>query len=107
MPFGIRRVSGGRGYFRQAQKCASVSIANVANHTAGELQVAWQLALSISEPIRLHNTRRKYSWRGNDMNERESVSIPMKRESNPQFESAFNCHSIPSFWSRNHQPLPN
>ena len=44
---------------------------------------------------------------GSDMKERESVSMPTKRESRPTLESALSCHSIPSFWSRNHQPLPN
>ena len=32
----------------------------------------------MSLPSRLHRVRRKYSCRGNDMNERESVSMPMK-----------------------------
>src|SRR6266700_3300967 len=62
---------------------------------------------STSRPIKLHSTRRKYSCRGKDMKDRESVSMPMKRESKPPFESAFSCHSMASFWSRNHQPLPN
>ena len=37
--------------------------------------------LATSRPRRLQSTRRKYSWRGKDMKERESVSMPMKRES--------------------------
>src|ERR1051325_10007591 len=41
---------------------------------------------SISCPIRLHSTRRKYSWRGYDIKERESVTMPTKRDSNPVFE---------------------
>ena len=31
------------------------------------------------------------------MKERESVSIPMKRDSRPTLEMAFICHSMPSF----------
>ena len=41
------------------------------------------------------------------MKERESVTIPMKRESRPTLERTLICHSMASFWSRNHQPLPN
>ena len=51
--------------------------------------------------------RRKYSWRGYDMKERESVTMPTKRESRPAFESASSCAVMPCFWSRNHQALPN
>src|SRR5690606_13308686 len=47
-----------------------------------------------------------YSWRGKDKKLRESVTIPTKRESSPIFDRAFICCSIPSFWSRNHQPVP-
>jgi len=52
---------------------------------------------SISLPSRLHSTRRKYSCRGNDMNDRESVTMPTKRDSNPVLESALSCHSMASF----------
>jgi hypothetical protein len=31
------------------------------------------------------------------MKERESVIMPMKRESRPVLDSAFSCHSMPSF----------
>ena len=40
------------------------------------------------------------------MNERESVTMPTKRESRPAFESASSCAVMPCFWSRNHQALP-
>ena len=52
---------------------------------------------SMSRPSILQSTRRKYSWRGYDMNERESVSMPTKRDSRPTFESALICHSMASF----------
>src|SRR5215469_15036418 len=52
---------------------------------------------STSRPRRLHRIRRKYSWRGNDMNERESVTVPTKCASSPVLERALICHSIPSF----------
>ena len=41
------------------------------------------------------------------MNERESVNIPMKCDNSPRFDRVLICDSIASFWSRNHQPLPN
>jgi hypothetical protein len=53
--------------------------------------------LSISPRSRLPEIRRKYSWRGLDIKDRESVAIPMKRESSPQFASACSCHSTLSF----------
>ena len=37
---------------------------------------------------------------------RFGVPLP-KRESSPQLERAFSCISMPSFWSRCHQPEPN
>ena len=51
--------------------------------------------LSISAPTRLHMTRRTYSWRGEDIKDRESVTIPTKVESKPDVERAFNCHETP------------
>ena len=33
--------------------------------------------------------------------------MPTKRLSRPMFDSALICRSMPSFWSRNHQPEPN
>src|SRR5215475_1214144 len=52
---------------------------------------------STSRPIKLQRTRRKYSCRGKDINERESVTMPMNRDNKPVFESVFSCHSMPSF----------
>ena len=40
------------------------------------------------------------------MKDRESVTMPMKRDSSPAFDSASSCAVIPCFWSRNHQALP-
>src|ERR1700747_2483571 len=50
---------------------------------------------SISFPKILHRIRRKYSWRGKDMNDRESVTMPTKLESSPQLDNALSCDSIP------------
>ena len=33
--------------------------------------------------------------------------MPTNRLSSPTFARALICHSMASFWSRNHQPLPN
>src|SRR5260370_41872071 len=52
---------------------------------------------SASRPSRLQKTRRKYSCRGNDINDRESVNMPTNRDSSPVFERALRCHSMPSF----------
>src|SRR6266849_9794996 len=52
---------------------------------------------STSRPSILQKTRRKYSCRGKDMNERESVNMPTNRDSSPVFERALSCHSMPSF----------
>src|ERR1019366_369876 len=62
---------------------------------------------STSPPIRSHRMRRKYSCRGNDRNERESVVIPMNRESKPTLDKQLRCSIIPCFWSRNHQGGPH
>src|ERR1700677_2706353 len=110
------------GHDYRAATWAGVSALTCAEGKAKYLTaLSWQIFLTIvpinssslgsspastSLPRRLQSTRRKYSWRGNDMKERESVVMPTKRDSNPQFDRVFNCHSIPSFWSRNHQALP-
>src|SRR5712691_6860896 len=49
---------------------------------------------STSRPSRLQKTRRKYSCRGKDMNDLESVSMPMNRDRSPVFERALSCHSM-------------
>ena len=33
--------------------------------------------------------------------------MPTNLDSRPRLDSAFICFSMPSFWSKNHQPLPN
>ena len=50
--------------------------------------------------------RRKYSCLGKERKLLESVSMPMNLLSSPILERAFNCFTIPSFWSRNHHPEP-
>jgi len=50
------------------------------DHRADKVQVVWKFSISISRPQRLQRTRRKYSWRGKDMKERESVSMPRARK---------------------------
>src|SRR5690606_32109518 len=60
-----------------------------------------------SWPMRLQRIRRKYSCRGNDRKLLESVNMPIKQLSNPIFDKVLSCFSIPSFWSRYHQPEPN
>ena len=55
----------------------------------------------------LHMMRLKYSWRMKENTLRESVSMPMKRESMPMLARDTRWRSIPSFWSLNHHAAPN
>ena len=52
-----------------------------------------QANLDTSEILQTEDGREVYSY----MNERESVIIPMKRESRPTFESALSWAMMPSF----------
>jgi len=62
--------------------------------------------LMTSFPMMSQRVRRKYSCRGYDMKDRESVTMPMNRDSRPVFERASSCAVIPCLWSRNHHALP-
>ena len=61
---------------------------------------------SISSPSTLHKMRLKYSCLGKERKLLESVTIPTNRLNKPKLESTFNCFSMPSFWSKNHQAAP-
>src|SRR5271166_5315405 len=62
---------------------------------------------STCPPSRLQRIRRKYSCRGKDINERESVVMPTNLESKPKLASVFRCSVMPCFWSRNHHGGPH
>ena len=62
---------------------------------------------SISLPNKLHTIRLKYSCRGKDKKERESVVIPINRGNNPKELTALSRSIIPSSVSKNHQAGPN
>ena len=61
----------------------------------------------IERPLRVERDYVRFTGQKAKLKLRESVSIPTKRLSKPSCESALICHSIASFWSRNHQPDPN
>ena len=62
---------------------------------------------STSSPSLWQRMWRKYSWRGNELNERESVSIPTDLASSPFSISSSIWRRMPRMVSLNHHAAPN
>ena len=81
---------------RQAEVGIGVTIANILDHGAQQFGIIGDLAFDILTQ-QVTKDPAEILMPGIGQKERESVTMPTKRESNPRLESAFICHSMPSF----------